>query len=476
MTNHATHTQLAVLGAGPGGYTAAFYAADLGMTVTLIDKEAAPGGVCLHRGCIPSKALLHTTRVMDEAEQAARFGLTFAKPDINLDKMRSHKEGIIKQLGRGLLQLTKARKINFIQGTAGFVDPRTLHVQGADGRTHSITADHTIIATGSRPAGIPGVSLVSERLWNSKKALELQNIPKRLLVVGGGYIGLELGSVYASLGTEVLVVEMTDGILPGVDRDLALVLQKKLKAKFKGFLFNTKVLSIREATDGLCVGFEDTSKTTTEEFFDHVFISTGRQPTVDGLHLDCAGVACTERGFIRVDGARRTSQHHIFAIGDIAGNPMLAHKASFEARIAVENILGKERLYQPKAIPAVVFTDPEIAWCGVSEESAKQQGISYEVAKFPWTASGRAMTLGAEQGLTKLVIEPQSGKILGVGIVGCGAGDLISEGVVAVEMGATVQALARCIHPHPTLSETILEAAELHLGHCTHLYKPKKHF
>ncbi len=467
-------TQLVVIGAGPGGYAAAFYAADLGMEVTLIDLDKNPGGVCLYRGCIPSKALLHIAKLITEAKEASHWGIEFGEPKIDLNKLRDFKNKVVGKLTGGLGVLTKQRKISFIQGRARFTSSTTLHIDKADGSTEQLTFRNAIIATGSVIATIPSLSVDSPRLLNSTSALDLPAIPKRLLVIGGGYIGLELGSVYQALGSKVSVVEMTDGLLPGADRDLVQHLAKRLQASFEKIMLKAKVEGIKEVKDGLTVSMRLSDGSLIEETYDYVLMSIGRKPVTHGLGLEQTKVQVTQRGFIAVDRQLRTDDSAIFAIGDIAGDPMLAHKASHEARVAVEVIAGHKAVFEPAAIPAVVFTDPEIAWAGLTESEAQQKGITVEVAKFPWAASGRATTLDRSDGLTKLVIDPKDQRILGVAICGPGAGELIAEGVLAIEMGANVTDLKLTIHPHPTLSETVMEAAEVFFGHCTHMARPKK--
>lgn len=465
--------QVAVIGAGPGGYAAAFYAADLGMRVALVDPDANPGGVCLYRGCIPSKALLHAAKVITESRDAAAFGLSFASPKIDLDKLRTWKDGVVSKLTGGLGQITKMRKITYVRGWASFVDARTLDVKLTEGGSQEIAFEHAIIATGSLPSKVPGLSIESPRAMDSTNALEIPDIPKRLLVVGGGYIGLELGTVYAALGSEVSVVEMTGGLLPGADRDLVSVLARRAEHTFKAIMLNTKVASLSEDKKGLKVTF-DGQVGEKEQAFDKVLVSVGRKPNPNIEGLNKLNVRVTQRGFIETDPARRTGEPTIFAIGDVAGEPMLAHKASHEARVAVDAIAGRKVAFEPNAIPAVVFTDPEIAWCGLTETEAQKQNLKIEVARFPWAAIGRAITLDRPDGSTKLVVDPQTRRVLGVGIVGAGAGELISEGVLAIEMGALVDDMAMTIHPHPTLSETLMEAAEVFFGHSTHVYRPKR--
>jgi len=465
---------LVVIGAGPGGYAAAFFAADLGMNVTLVDAEKNPGGVCLYRGCIPSKALLHIAKLLNEVKEAKEWGIEFGEPKIDLDKLRDFKNKVVGKLTGGLGVLSKQRKINFIQGRASFVNSASIMVEKADGTKEEIKFDKAIIATGSVIATIPSLVVNSPRLLNSTSALDLPAIPKSLLVVGGGYIGLELGSVYAALGTKVSVVEVLDGLLPGADRDMVMFLQKKLQGSFERIMLQAKVIEIKEVEDGLAVKIESKNGSTEEIIYDYVLMSIGRKPETRGLGLENTKVMINERGWIVADETLKTSDPNIYAIGDIVGEPMLAHKASHEGRVAVESIAGHKVAFEPKAIPAVVFTDPEIAWAGMTENQAKQKGIKYEVAKFPWAASGRATTLDRSDGVTKIIVEPDTERILGVGICGPGAGELIAEGTLAIEMGANLTDLKLTIHPHPTLSETLMEAAEVFFGHCTHLYRPKK--
>jgi dihydrolipoamide dehydrogenase len=467
-------TQLVVIGAGPGGYAAAFYAADRGLKVAMVDPEPNPGGVCLYRGCIPSKALLHVADVISESKHAAEFGVTFGAPHIDLDRLRAFKNKVVAQLTGGVGQVSRLRKIEYVQGTAGFRDARTLDIARAGGGTDTLQFEHAIIATGSQPATIPGLSLDSPRVMNSTGALDLPDIPGSLLVVGGGYIGLELGSVYAALGSRVTVVEMTDGLLPGADRDLVNILAKRITAISDAVLLNTKVVGMKEAADGVSVTFEGDIQQK-ERTFDRVLVSIGRRPNSAIPGLDRTRVQVDRRGFIQVDQSRRTNEPSIYAIGDVVGEPMLAHKASHEGRTAVDAIAGDRNVaFEPLAIPAVVFTDPEVAWCGLTETDAQKQGRKVTVARFPWAASGRAITLGRTDGSTKLVLDPDTGRVLGVGIVGPGAGELISEGVLAVEMGANARDLSMSIHPHPTLSETLMEAAEVFFGQATHVYRPKR--
>ena len=465
---------VAVVGAGPGGYTAAFLAADLGMTVTLIDDAPDPGGVCLYRGCMPSKALLHVAKVLSEARAADSWGVTFGEPRIDVGRLRTWKEEVVGKLTGGLGQLTRQRKIEYLQGRASLVDARTVSVALADGTSREVRFDHGILATGSRPARPAALAVEHDRILDSTGALDVRRVPSSLLVVGGGYIGLELGTVYAALGTEVTVVEMTPALLPGVDGDLVRVLARRFGTVAKAVHLGTTVTQLVPDDGGVDVHLSGPKIEAASQRFDEVLVAVGRVPNsgIDGLDKTSAKVDA--RGFVEVDAQRRTAEPSLFAIGDLAGEPMLAHKAFHEARVAVETIAGKNVAFEPLVVPAVVFTDPEIAWCGLTEAEAKAEGRQVSVGRFPWGASGRALTLDRTDGVTKLVVDPESESILGVGIVGSGAGELIAEGVVAIEMGATVSDLTQCIHPHPTLSETALEAAESFLGLSTHVYKPRR--
>jgi dihydrolipoamide dehydrogenase len=465
-------TQVVVIGAGPGGYAAAFLAADLGMQVALVDPAVNPGGVCLYRGCIPSKALLHVAEVLNEARHAEAWGITFGSPKIDVDKLRTFKQSVVDKLTGGVGSVAKLRKVNFIQGRATLTGPHSMTIEGANG-SRDLQFEHLILATGSSPTKIPSLALDSPRMLDSTSALDLPDIPKSLLVVGGGYIGLELGSVYATLGSKVSVVEMTPGLLPGADRDLVQVLEKRLKGLFASIMLETKVVKVAEEKNGIRVTFEG-NVDPKEQVFDRVLVAIGRRPNGKVPGLETTKVKVDAKGFIETDGQRRTAEPSIFAIGDVAGEPMLAHKASHEARVAVEAIAGHKAIFEPAAIPAVVFTDPELAWAGLTEAEAKSKGIEVEVAKFPWGASGRAITVDRPEGLTKLILEPKSGRILGVGLVGSGAGELIAEGTHAIEMGATAEDLRLTIHPHPTLSETLMEAAEVFFGQSTHVFRPRK--
>lgn len=463
-----------VIGAGPGGYAAAFLAADLGMNVTLIDKEKNPGGVCLYRGCIPSKALLHVAKLINETHEAKDWGIEFSEPKIDLDKLRNWKSSVVAKMTGGLGILSKQRKINYIQGKASFLNSSTLKIEKESGEVENFSFEKAIIATGSIIATIPSLQINSSRVLNSTTALDLPVIPKTLLVIGGGYIGLELGSVYSALGTKVSVVEMMPGLLPGADRDLVVHLSKRLEKSFDKIMLDSKVVEMKEESDGLLVKIQYKNGEIAEHKYDYALMSIGRKPDTTGLGLENTKVKTNQRGWINVNEQMRTDDPEIYAIGDIVGEPMLAHKASHEGRVAVESIAGHKVAFEPKAIPAVVFTDPEIAWAGLTETQARDKVIKYEVVKFPWAASGRATTLGRSDGVTKILVDPDTQRILGVGICGPGAGELIAEGVLAIEMGANITDLKLTIHPHPTLSETLMEAAEVFFGQSTHIYRPKR--
>lgn len=469
-------TQLAVVGAGPGGYAAAFYAADLGMQVALVDLGPRLGGVCLLRGCIPSKALLHVAKAMAEARRLADWGISFPAPKIDLAALRQRKDKVIATLTGGLKQLAAKRKVQVVQARATFQDSHTLKLSPVNGKKPDddrLRFRHCILATGSRPAMLPAFEIGSDRVMDSTAALDLPDVPESLLVVGGGYIGLELGTVYAALGSRVSVVEMTDGLLPGADRDLVRPLHKRLEKEFAAIYLGTKVVSLADKKKAVEVAFEGNVPEKVQRF-DRVLVSVGRRPNSEDLGLENTKVRVNERGFIEVDPQRRTADPAIFAIGDVAGEPMLAHKAAHEGKAAVEAIAGHKIQFAPRAIPAVVFTDPEIAWAGLTETEAKARGRAVQSAVFPWGASGRAQAEGRTEGLTKWVIAPESERVLGCGIVGAGAGDLIAEAALAVELGCHLRDVAETIHAHPTLSETLGFAAEVYYGTATDLWRPKK--
>ena len=458
-----------VIGGGPGGYAAAFRAADLGLKAALVDPEENPGGVCLYRGCIPSKALLHVVKLKQEALEAADFGLKFEEPKINVKQVREWKDSVVQKLVGGLGQLTQKRKVEHIRGMAKFKDAHTLEVEH-DGEKQNVTFEHAILATGSEPVSLPGVEF-SKNILSSATALDLPDVPEKMLVVGAGYIGLEIGSVYAGMGSKVSVVEMTGELMPGADRDLVDSFAKRNKDLFEEIMLNTKVAGIKGKRK-VKVNFEGEHEG--EKAFNKVLIAIGRKPRSQNLGLENLDVKIDDKGFVKVNQQRQTEESSIFAIGDITGEPMLAHKASYEGKIAAEAIAGQKSVYDPKAIPAVVYTDPEIAWCGLTETEAKAQGRKVKVAKFPWAASGRAATLNRSDGLTKLIFDPETERVLGVGIVGKHAGDMIPEAALAVEMAAVAKDVSLTVHPHPTLSETLMEAAEVLYGEATHIYRPKR--
>ena len=469
------HSEIVVMGAGPGGYAAAFRAADLGKKVLLIDKDPSLGGVCLNRGCIPSKALLHISKVMDEASHLSSMGVTYGKPDIDLDAIRAHKDKIVAQLNGGIAQIAKARKVESIRGTATFKSNSELKVETEDSDI-SVSFDKCIIATGSTSAMIPGVPADHPSVLTSRTALDLVDIPERLLVIGGGIIGLELGQVYAALGSQVSVVEFLPNLLPGTDPDLVKPLHRKLKKQFQSILLSSKVTSVEPNDDGTLNVTIENDKETLMQVYDKVLVSVGRKPNTNLLNINATDVEVDQQGFIHVDVYRRTSVKNIFAIGDIAGNPMLAHKATHEGKVAAEVASGHPAAFDVRAIPSVVFTDPEIAWAGLTETEAKENDVAYEKGEFPWTASGKAIIMGAKQGKTKILFDPETKQVLGVGIVGSGAGDMISEGMLAIEMGADAEDIGLTIHPHPTLGETFGMAAEVFQGTITDLYIPKKNW
>lgn len=472
------HSKLVVLGGGPGGYAAAFLAADLGMEVTLVEAQGALGGTCLLRGCIPSKALLHVAKVMDEVHHlAAEWGVNYGQPQISLEALRARKEKVISTLSGGLAQLAKKRGVTVIHAKGVFENSTTLKL---DGTSDSIPADRTltfdacVLACGSVPAMPSSFNIGTDRVMDSTGALALADLPESMLVIGGGYIGLEMGSVYAQLGTKVSVVELSDKLLPGADRDLVRPLEKRLKPLFGDRIFlNTKVGSVGERDNKVEVAFEGPGKYGTERY-DRVLVSVGRRPATFGLGLENTKVRLDQRGFVLHDAQQRTDDPHILVIGDAAGEPMLAHKATHEGRLAIEVLAGHDVHFEKRAIPAVVFTDPEIAWAGLTEDQAKKEGIAVEVVTYPWAASGRAQALARPDGLTKWLVDPETERVLGCGIVGAGAGELIAEAVLAIEMGCEVRDLTESVHPHPTLSETVMNAAEVFYGTATEVHKPKK--
>ena len=470
------HAEVVVLGAGPGGYTAAFRAADLGKKTVLIERYPTLGGVCLNVGCIPSKALLHIAKVITEAEETEHAGIAFGKPRIEVKKLREWKAGIVSKLTRGLAGLAKQRKVDVVQGRGEFASPNTIRVETA-GWTKIVAFDHCVIAAGSAVAKIPGFPYDDKRVFDSTGALELPEIPKRLLVIGGGIIGLEMATVYDALGSRVTVVELMDTLIPGADPDIVKVLSKRIEKRYEKILLKTKVTKIEPQKDGLKVTFEgagERSSAPAPQVYDYILMAVGRRPNGREIKAEAAGVTVSERGFIPVDKALRTNVAHIHAIGDICGEPMLAHKASHEGKIAAEVIAGHKTRFDARAIPSVAYTDPEIAWMGTTEAQARADGIEYEKAVFPWAASGRALATGRDDGMTKLIFDKKTRRLLGAAIVGVNAGELIAETVLALEMGADAEDIGLTIHPHPTLSETIFFAAEIAEGSITDLYMPKR--
>lgn len=466
------HAEVVVLGAGPGGYAAAFRAADLGKQVILIERHSKLGGVCLNVGCIPSKALLHVAKIITEADEVSHHGVTFSKPTIDINKIRSWKESIIAKLTGGLAALSKQRKVNIVYGVAKFSSPNSIMVETSDG-SKTITFDNAIIAAGSSVARIPGFPYDDPRLIDSTGALLLQDIPERMLIIGGGIIGLEMGTVYDALGSKISVVELADGLIPGADRDLVRPLHKRIEKRYEAIYLKTKVTKIEAQKEGLNITFEG-DNAPQPQLYDRVLLAVGRRPNGHEINAEAAGVVVNERGFIPVDKQQRSNVPHIYAVGDIVGDPMLAHKATHEGKVAAEVIAGHKAGFDALTIPSVAYTDPEISWMGLTETQAKAQGIAYEKASFPWAASGRALSMGREEGLTKLLYDPQTKCILGAGIVGCNAGELIAETVLALEMGANMEDIGLTIHPHPTLSETVGFAAEIAEGSITDLYMPRK--
>jgi dihydrolipoamide dehydrogenase len=467
------HAEVVVLGAGPGGYTAAFRAADLGKKVVLIERYPTLGGVCLNVGCIPSKALLHMAKVITEADEASHAGISFGKPVIDIDKLRSWKDGVLGKLTKGLGGMAKQRKVQVVTGRGEFASANTIRVETADG-VKTVAFENCIIAAGSSVARIPGFPYDDPRIIDSTGALKLAEVPKRLLVIGGGIIGLEMATVYDALGSKITVVELMDALIPGADKDIVRVLSKRIEKRYEKILLKTKVAKIEAQKAGLKVTFEGTDGTTTTDTFDAALMAVGRRPNGREIKAEAAGVTVNERGYIPADKQQRTNVPHIYAIGDICGEPMLAHKATHEAKIAAEVIAGHKAFFDARTIPSVAYTDPEIAWMGLTETQAQAQGIEYEKASFPWAASGRALATGRDDGMTKLLLDKQSRRVLGADIVGVNAGELIAEAVLALEMGADATDLSLTIHPHPTLSETLFFAAEIAEGSITDLYMPKK--
>ena len=467
------HAEIVVVGAGPGGYAAAFRAADLGKKVILIDKDPTLGGVCLNRGCIPSKALLHISKVMDEANHLSKMGVTYDEPNIDLEAVRNHKNSIVSKLNGGIAQMAKARGVEWIRGEAKFnsnTEIQAIH----DGKATIISFEKCIIAAGSVSAMIPGVPENHPSILTSKTALDLEEIPEKLLVIGGGVIGLELGQVYAALGSKVSVVEFLPNLIPGADQDMVNPLQRKLKKQFESILLSSKVTATDPNEDGtISVTIENESGPYTE-IYNKVLVAVGRKPNTSLLNIEATDVSINDQGFINVDVYQRTTAKNIFAVGDIAGNPMLAHKATHEGKVAAEVASGHPAAFDARAIPSVVYTNPEVAWAGLTETEAKEKSIPYKKGEFPWAASGKAIALGANQGKTKILFDPETKQALGVGIVGPGAGDMISEGVLAIEMGADAEDISLTVHPHPTLGETFAMAAEVFEGTVTDLYVPKK--
>jgi dihydrolipoamide dehydrogenase len=466
------NTELVVLGAGPGGYAAAFYAADRGKKVILVERDKSLGGVCLNCGCIPSKAYLHAAKLITEAEESGFRGIHFAKPTIDTSAMRSWKNSIVEKLAQGITSLAQRRGVQVISGRGYFEDSSTLRVETAEGQKF-VKFEKAIIAVGSLPAMPQAFDLGNPRIMTSTEALEIEDVPSRLLIVGGGYIGMELGTVYSTLGSEVVIVEALDNVLGGADHDLVRPVLRRAEKAIAEIRTGVKVLKMSTSGRQIKVDLEMKSEKR-DELYDRVLVSVGRVPNTQNLGLENTRVMKTEKGFIKVNGRQETDDPKIFAIGDVVGGVMLAHKATKEARIAVEVLTGESSAFEDIIIPAVVFTDPEIAWCGLTEAEAKEQGRKVEVAKFPWSASGRALSFDRTDGLTKLVIDPETERILGVGIVGAGAGELIGEGVVAIEMGATALDLAETVHPHPTLSETLAECAESFYGYATHTFSRRR--
>mmetsp|Transcript_16916 Transcript_16916/g.21887 ORF Transcript_16916/g.21887 Transcript_16916/m.21887 type:complete len:586 (-) Transcript_16916:502-2259(-) len=466
------HAEVLVLGSGPGGYTAAFRAADLGKSVVMVERHERIGGVCLNVGCIPSKALLHTAQIINETDEMGHHGVKFSKPEIDLRELAGWKDSVVNQLTGGLKGLAKQRKVSIVKGEGSFTSPNTLKVEGSDG-DKTISFDNCIIAAGSRVTKIPVFPHDDPRMMDSTDALELEDVPKKLLVIGGGIIGMEMATVYDALGSKITVVEMQDSLIPGADKDIVKPLLKRVQDKYENIYLNTKVSNIEPQKDGLMVSLEG-KDVPEQETFDKILVAVGRSPNGKLINAEAAGVAVTDQGFIPTNGQMRTNVPHIFAIGDIVGQPMLAHKATHEGKVAAEVIAGQKSVFEPLTIPSVAYTDPEVAWMGLSEDEAKEQGIDYVKGAFPWAASGRSLSLGRDEGLTKALFEKDSGRLIGAGIVGPNAGELIAEAVLALEMGADAEDIGLTIHPHPTLSETLGFAAEMAEGSITDLMPPRK--
>ena len=462
-----------VIGAGPGGYSAAFHAADLGVEVTLVDSKENPGGVCLFQGCIPTKALLHSAKIIRDAAQAPRFGVEFKDLHVDLKKINAHKDEVVEKLTRGLGQLRKMRKIRYIQGRASFIRSDAVTIENPDGSRQELSYDQVILATGSCPVRLP-FEPDSPRIMDSECALNVETVPKNILIIGGGYIGLEFASLFSDLGTTVTLVEMLPDLLMAADRDIVSILQKELSPRLAAIHTSTKVTAIKETPNGVSVAFEDKDGKTFSDEFEKVLVAVGRKPLTKNLGLENTQVTLDDHGFVKVNAQRLTTDPRIYAVGDIAGQPMLAHKATMEGVVAAEAVAGKKTAFAPRAIPSVVYTNPEIAWSGLTENEAKKQNLRVKILKFPWSASGRAVTLKRTDGLTKMIVDEQTGKILGLAMIGESASEMLAEGGLAIEMGATARDIARTIHPHPTLSETLKEAADSFAGQSLNLYRPKR--
>ena len=469
MGEFTQETEVLVIGGGPGGYAAAFRAADLGLEVTMVDMVPRAGGVCLFSGCIPSKTLLYVSELFHDAKEAKKMGVDFNEPMVDLNRLRQWKDQVVDKLAKGLAQLAKKRKVEYIQARAGFEDPHHVRLYDTESEVSHISFKHAIIATGSHPIPLPGSEFKpGGRIMDSTAALKLEEIPEKLLVVGGGYVGVELGSVYASLGSQVTLVEITDQLMPGTDKDLVQPLFERLQNLFADIYLNTKVENLQEKDSTVEVILKG-ERAVGEQTFDRALVAIGRRPNSEDLDLKNTKAEVDERGFVVVDQQQRTAQKNLYAIGDVVGGVMLAHKAMYEGKIAAEVIAGKPSAFDARAIPAVVYTDPQLAWCGLSEEDARRKKHSFRVSRFPWVASGRAASMGVARGMTKIIVDAETERVLGMGIVGREAGEMISEGVLAVEMGALAEDLALSIHPHPTLSETEEEAAGAFLGSSTHI-------